>query len=220
MSFSFEGGAHRTKTTMTSVKELKKAKRKLKTAITKSLTDLAGRLSESKPDRTGIKAVLEGIEERKQEVLSLMEELEFALEKEERTDEAEKVGDEADSLIGKIDQETSQARSFLASIGISSKALASTSVDTQECNPHVANSEPRKQLERIRIPMFTGNKLEFQQWFAAFSTCVDTTSLAPRFKMLRLESCLRGEAAETIKSLGYSEFAYNQATYRRKSEIS
>jgi len=47
---------------MTSVTEQKKAKRKLKTAITKSLTDLEGRLSESQPDRTGIKAVLEGIE--------------------------------------------------------------------------------------------------------------------------------------------------------------
>ena len=106
---------------MTSVKELKKAKRKLKTAITKSLTDLAGRLSESQPDRTGIKAVLEGIEERKQEVLSVMEELESALEKEEQTNEAEKIGDEADSLIDKIVQETSQARSFLASIGIRPK---------------------------------------------------------------------------------------------------
>ena len=109
---------------MTSVKELKKAKRKLKAAITKSLTDLAGRLSESQPDRTGIKAVLEGIEERKQEVLSVMEELESALEKEEQTDEAEKIGDEADFLIDKIDQKTSQARSFLASIEISSKAIA------------------------------------------------------------------------------------------------
>ena len=46
--------------------------------------------------------------------------------------------------------------------------------------------------------------MEFQQWFAAFSTCVDKTSLVPQFKMLRLEGCLRGEAAETIKGLGYS----------------
>jgi len=62
-SFNVGGRAHRTKTTMTSVKELKKAKRIIIT-ITKSLTALAGRLWESKPDRTGIKAVLEGIEER------------------------------------------------------------------------------------------------------------------------------------------------------------
>ena len=32
--------------------------------------------------------------------------------------------------------------------------------------------------------------------------------------MLRLESCLRGEPAETIKGLGYSEFAYNAAIAR------
>ena len=32
--------------------------------------------------------------------------------------------------------------------------------------------------------------------------------------MLRLESCLRGEAAETIEGLGYSEFAYNAAIAR------
>jgi len=37
-----------------------------------------------------------------------MEELESALDKEEQTDEAEKIGDEADSLIDKIDQETRQ----------------------------------------------------------------------------------------------------------------
>ena len=32
--------------------------------------------------------------------------------------------------------------------------------------------------------------------------------------MLRLESCLRGEAAEAIKGLGYSEAAYNAAKAR------
>ena len=51
--------------------------------------------------------------------------------------------------------------------------------------------------------------MEFKQWLAAFSTCVDKTSLAPQFKMLRLEGCLRGEAAETIKGLGYSQTAYD-----------
>lgn len=56
--------------------------------------------------------------------------------------------------------------------------------------------------------------MEFQQWFAAFSTCVDKTSLAPQFKMLRLEGCLRGEAAETIKGLGYSQAAYDAAISR------
>ena len=58
------------------------------------------------------------------------------------------------------------------------------------------------QLEQIRIPVFSGNKMDFQKWYAAFTSCVDLTSLTPQFKMLRLESCLTGEAAETISTFG------------------
>ena len=61
------------------------------------------------------------------------------------------------------------------------------------------NREMHGQLERIRIPIFSGNKMDFQRWNAAFTSCVDMTSLSPQFKMLRLEACLAGEAANTIK---------------------
>ena len=73
------------------------------------------------------------------------------------------------------------------------------------------------QLERIRIPIFSGNKMDFQKWNAAFFSCVDQTSLSPQFKMLRLEACLArmaGEAASTIKGLGYSLEAYEAAKAR------
>ena len=33
-------------------------------------------------------------------------------------------------------------------------------------------------LERIKIPLFSGNKLEFPRWHAAFSSCVDSSSLS------------------------------------------
>ena len=61
------------------------------------------------------------------------------------------------------------------------------------------------QLERIRISFFGGNKMDFPRWHAAFSS---------QFKMLRLEGCLTGEAAETIKGLGNSEAAYETAKAR------
>ena len=67
------------------------------------------------------------------------------------------------------------------------------------------------QLERIRIPVFSGNKMDFQRWHAAFTSCVDSTSLSPQFKMLQLESCLTGEAADTIRGLGYLAQAYEAA---------
>ena len=74
-----------------------------------------------------------------------------------------------------------------------------------------ANRETHGQLERIRIPIFSGNKMDFQRWNAAFTSCVDMTSLSPQFKMLRLEACLAGQAANTIKGLGYSLEAYEAA---------
>ena len=70
------------------------------------------------------------------------------------------------------------------------------------------------QLEQIKIPVLGGNKLEFPRWHAAFSSCVDSSSLSSQFKMLRLEGCLTGEAAETVKGLGYSEAAYKTAKAR------
>ena len=70
------------------------------------------------------------------------------------------------------------------------------------------------QLERICIPIFSGNKMDFQRWNAAFTSSVDLTSLSPQFKMVRLEACLTGEAADTIKGLGYSLKAYEAAKAR------
>ena len=43
---------------------------------------------------------------------------------------------------------------------------------------------------------------------------MDETSLSAQFKMLRLESCLEGEAAETVKGRGYSDYAYEAAKAR------
>ena len=76
------------------------------------------------------------------------------------------------------------------------------------------NRETHGQLERIRIPIFSGNKMDFQRWNAAFTSCVDMSSLSPQFKMLRLKACLAGEAANTIKGLGYSLEAYEAAKAR------
>ena len=56
--------------------------------------------------------------------------------------------------------------------------------------------------------------MKYSTWWAAFSSCVDETSLSPQFKMLWLESCLEGEVAETVRGLGYSSEAYEAAKAR------
>ena len=46
-------------------------------------------------------------------------------------------------------------------------------VDKQSELPSRRKTEPNSQLERIRIPKFEGDKLEFQQWYTAF---IETTN--------------------------------------------
>ena len=182
---------------MEAIKELKKSKRELKSTITRALNDLAIRLAAKEPDCTQISASLEHIEGQKEESLACMRDLEIEFDKIKKTEDAEKVGDEADALVERVDNETNPARSFLAIQVKSSSSKQKESTEIEEyTNAQQGASDPNKQLERIRIPIFSGNKMEFQQWFTVFSTCVDKTSLAPQFKMLRLEGCLRGEAAE------------------------
>ena len=70
-------------------------------------------------------------------------------------------------------------------------------------------------LERIRIPTFSGNKTEFQHWNTTFTSCVDATAMSAQFKMLGLEACLAGEALETIKGLEYSYEAAKSRLLRK-----
>ena len=104
-----------------------------------------------------------------------------------------KAGEEADELMERIEKEACIAR----------LALTSTATKTTPGNNGSAkntSSNEKKEasgisnLERIKIPNFSGNKSEFPHWHATFISCVDQTSMTAQFKMLRLESCLTGEA--------------------------
>ena len=130
---------------------------------------------------------------------------------------AASTGDEADKMVDRVDNETKEARLFLSqSNSKESEGNNTSQIGTFESthgkDGHVV--DPNKQLERIRIPKFSGDKKGYQSWWAAFSSCVDETSLSAQFKMLRLESCLEGEAAETVKGLGYYDHAYEAAKAR------
>lgn len=63
---------------------------------------------------------------------------------------------------------------------------------------------PNKQLEQIQIPKFLANKVKYVTRRAAFSSCIDETSLSPQFKILQWESHLADEMAEMAKGLSYS----------------
>ena len=71
-----------------------------------------------------------------------------------------------------------------------------------------------KQLKRIEIPVFTGDKRKYESWKAAFLACVDRAPATGEFKMLQLKQCLAGEALSAIEHLGHSAAAYDAAKER------
>ena len=71
-----------------------------------------------------------------------------------------------------------------------------------------------KQLKRVFIPVFTGNKSQYENWKAAFTACIDRAPATPEYKLLQLRQYLSGEALKVIENLGHSATAYEAAKGR------
>ena len=71
-----------------------------------------------------------------------------------------------------------------------------------------------RQLKRVSIPVFSGNKKNYENWKAAFMACIDKAPATPEYKLLQLRQYLSGEALKTIESLGHSGYAYEAAKER------
>ena len=71
-----------------------------------------------------------------------------------------------------------------------------------------------RQLKRVEIPMFHGDKRTYQSWKAAFLACIDNAPATPENKLLQLRQYVSGEALQTIESLGHSATAYEAAKER------
>ena len=78
----------------------------------------------------------------------------------------------------------------------------------------VTTDEPLKQMRKISIPVFCGDKQAYPSWRATFMACVGDTSAKPELKILHLHQYLRGEALTTIESLGFTSLAYQTAIGR------
>ena len=76
-----------------------------------------------------------------------------------------------------------------------------------------------KQLKRIEIPVFSGDKRKYESWKAAFQACVDRAPATGEFKMLQLKQCLAGEALCAIEHLRHSTAAYDAAKERLEKKF-
>ena len=71
-----------------------------------------------------------------------------------------------------------------------------------------------RQLKRVAIPVFSGNKKTFENWKAVFTACIDMAPATPEYKLLQLRQYLSGEALKVIDGLGHSGFAHEAAKER------
>ena len=71
-----------------------------------------------------------------------------------------------------------------------------------------------KHLKRISVPVFQGNKSNYESWKAAFMACVDDAPASDEYKLLQLRQSLEDEALDVIKKLGHSATAYDDAKER------
>ena len=117
------------------------------------------------------------------------------------------------------------------------KAKVSTSSRSDECEigsssnsdwtkshkqstPRVKSSQSEicadlwKQLRRVTIPVFNGEKSNYESWKAAFMACIGKAPATPEYNLLQLRQCMSGEALRTIQNLGHSAATYEVAKAR------
>ena len=68
-----------------------------------------------------------------------------------------------------------------------------------------------KQLKRVQIPTFSGDKRNYQSWKAA---CIDSAPATGKYMLLQLRQYLSEEALNVIENLGHSSTAYEAAKER------
>ena len=76
-----------------------------------------------------------------------------------------------------------------------------------------------RQLKRVQIPVFDGDKRKYQSWKAAFLACIDSAPATGEYKLLQLRQYLSGEALQVIENLGHSAAAYEAAKERLERKL-
>ena len=105
-------------------------------------------------------------------MLSTLEKLEAACEEKEELQQVKQFGDEYEEFNDKIDREMSNIRTCALK---NVEEIGTPEVSEGGSAPSEGSglkSDTHRQLERIRIPVFNGNKLKFQQWLQRFQAAL------------------------------------------------
>ena len=85
---------------------------------------------------------------------------------------------------------------------------------TASCEAPTIGQDLWRQLKRVEIPVFAGDKRTYQAWKSAFTACIDNAPATGEYKLLQLRQYLTGEALRCIENLGHSAIAHEAAKER------
>ena len=154
------------------------------------------------------------------DVIQLLEDLVVMYEKNGDKQNLARTEEEIDKVAKDTDKEISRVKDFLTSRTKKAPSIGSASSeidfeDEKAPKPKKTHELPvsrvDRNLERIRLPKFNGDKTKFEYFWATFESIVDETDEPAKYKMIQLKSCLEGKAEEAISNLGFSEEAYKEA---------
>ena len=120
---------------------------------------------------------------------------------------------ECESTVGKQEVESSGVHATAASFQQNHEAKHATSPLSNQETLSIGQDLWR-QLKRVQIPVFAGDKRTYSNWKAAFQACIDSAPATQEYKLLQLRQYLSGEALKSIDNLGHSAVAYQAAKER------
>lgn len=97
---------------------------------------------------------------------------------------------------------------------VPSSTRQQANVTNDSVNDPSVGSDLWKQLKRVSIPVFNGDKQTYESWKAAFSACIDKAHATPEYTLLQLRQYISDEALKAVENLGHSAIAYEAAKDR------
>ena len=206
---------------------IKREKRNRKTVVTKTRHNLE-RLSASGKDSESIQNEIDTLWGVLEACLAVMDELQSMYlrlgDKDNMksiTEEAERFGKEINDVIEKAEgvvkdilekKHADATEERLLQIPLPKSPFQpahSPTISHSSSSPHSGNCN--RQLNPLKVPVFSGEKSNFEDFWEMFLSLVDQGGEPANIKMARLRQSLTGTALEAIRGLGVTEPEYNEA---------
>ena len=136
-------------------------------------------------------------------------------EKEEILREKEMKQQELQLTEMKINLNINQQEEVKENVKTKRGNCASVGVEEQE----LIGRDLWKQLRRISMPIFDGNKSTHESWKAAFTACIDQAPATPEYKLLKLRQHLTVETLKCIENLEHLAGAYEASKNRLEKKF-